>query len=256
MAIKSLSQDLLSNSLEAINILPGDNLLIHSAIQFLGFPVGGLKMIYESLLSLVTAQGTLAVPVFTFEFANGLEYHPATSASKNMGIFSEFIRKLPGSQRTAHPMQSLAIVGHYATELASRDTPGAFDNGSAFERMLDLDFKCLLLGATINACSIIHYSEQRAKVPYRYWKNFSGLIDGQEKTYRMYARKLELDPQLDLSPIQQRLEAEVLWHSTQVNYGKIAVFTLKDFRKVADSLLAKDPFALLSNRAGVVSKLS
>ena len=202
MAIKQLTQGLLRSSLEALEIQPGDHLLIHSAMQFLGYPVGGLEMIYETLWKMVTTQGTLVVPTFTFQFAKGVAYHPDSSPSVNMGVFSEFVRKLPEAMRSRHPMQSIAAVGHYATELASRDTPGAFDDGSTFDRMLELDFKCLLLGANVNACSIIHYSEQRAEVPYRYWKDFTGLIDGKNETYRMYARNLELDPQLELAPIQ------------------------------------------------------
>ena len=69
-------------------------------------------------------------------------------------------------------MQSIAIVGYYADDLALRDTSSAFDPESAFERMLELDFKLLLLGADASATSMFHYSEQRAAVPYRYWERF------------------------------------------------------------------------------------
>jgi aminoglycoside 3-N-acetyltransferase len=134
--------------------------------------------------------------------------------------------------------------GSPRTELAGRDTLGAFDPGSAFERLLELDFKVLLLGADIQAVSLLHYSEQRLGVPYRYWKDFSGLVRTGEtwetRTYRMYVRDLQLDPQLKIYPIQDLLEARGQWRSAPLNYGQLAVFKARDFVAAADELLAHD----------------
>ncbi len=121
-------------------------------------------------------QGTLVVPTFNFSFARGESYDPKVTPCEGMGAFSEYIRQHPKALRTPHPMQSLAIIGHSAEDLSGRDTASAFDPGSAFERMLELDFRLLLLGADIQAVSMVHYSEQRAAVPYRYWKDFTGKI--------------------------------------------------------------------------------
>jgi aminoglycoside N3'-acetyltransferase len=253
--LKVLTREYLTSSLIKIGIVEGDRLLIHSAIQFLGKPEGGIDMIYQSLQSMLTPSGTIVVPAFTFEFAKSAEFYTQNTPSRGMGIFSEYVRQLPGSKRTSHPLQSIAAIGYYADDLTSRDTPCAFDEGSAFERMLDLDFNCLLLGANINACSIIHFSEQRANVPYRYWKNLSGLLDGKYAIYRMFVRDLELDPLLDLDLIKASLVGQGLWNEVQVNYGTLATFKLQDFRKSADELLSKDPFCLLSNLESVKEKL-
>lgn len=256
MPIKILTSQLFTSRLEQIGINPGDGLLIHSAIQFLGQPDGGIEMIFQCLKNLLTNGGTIAVPTFNFDFAKGVEFKIKETPSKGMGVFSEFIRLHPGSLRTHHPLQSIAINGFHAVDIAKRDTLCAFDDGSAFERMLDLDFKCLLLGANINACSIIHYSEQRANVPYRYWKNFSGFMDGKYATYRMFVRDLELNPLLDLTPIKARLMEQRLWNEVQINYGILASFKLQDFCNSADEFLSNDPFCLLSNRECVIEKLT
>jgi aminoglycoside N3'-acetyltransferase len=42
--------------------------------------------------------------------------------------------------------------------------------------MLELDFKILLLGADVQAISLLHWVEQRLQVPYRYWKVFRGPV--------------------------------------------------------------------------------
>lgn len=252
MGLAQIDRETLHDGLNAIGIGAGDGLLVHSALQFLGQPQAGEALYLQVIEELIGEKGTLAVPAFTFAFARGQRFDPAASPSEGMGAFSELVRQDPRSQRIPHPMQSLALIGARAQELAALDTPSAFDDGSAFARMLQLDFKLLLLGADIQAASIVHYSEQRAAVPYRYWKDFSGEVRRAGRwtkaTYRMFVRDLELDPQLALAPIQQRLEAEGQWRSTPLNYGRLASCSLRDFVNTCDALLAADPWALVANR--------
>ena len=250
MPFLALTHTQLIEALSAVGVGKGDGLLIHSALQLLGRPEGGLQMVLDAILESIGPEGTLAVPTFPFTFNRGIDYDPATTPSKGMGAFSEFVRQQPDAHRTTHPMQSIAIIGKEAADLALRDTPSAFDNGSAFDQMVRLGFKLLLLGAEIQAASIVHYSEQRAQVPYRYWKEFTGRIkvgdQWQARTYRMFVRDLEIDPQLKLTPIQRSLEGADLWHSSPLNLGMVACCRLNDFVSAADVLLASDPWALVA----------
>jgi aminoglycoside 3-N-acetyltransferase len=242
--------------LNSLDIHKGDGVMVHSALQFLGKPEDGVVTYYSALNTVLefdhsSPSGALAVPTFNFAFARGEAYDSQTTPSQGMGAFSEYVRQLPLSRRTHHPLQSIAVIGLYANELAERDTPSAFDLGSAIERMLELDFKLLFLGADIQAVSLVHYSEQRARVPYRYWKDFTGQVrfddDWETRTYRMYARDLNLDPQLILQPIQKVLEDRNQWHSMPLNYGAIAVCRMRDFVEATDDLLTRDPWILVSN---------
>lgn len=259
--MREVTLEQIQTKLKQLGVRPGTGMLAHSAIQFLGRPVGGPGIYFQALqhtLDLPRAErpagrGTLAVPTFNFAFAHGEAYRPDTTPSTGMGVFSEFVRRLPGTQRTSHPMQSLAITGLHADDLARRDTPSAFDPGSAFERLLELDFGLLLLGADIQAVSIVHYSELRAEVPYRFWKDFRGQVmrpDGawHNSTYRMFVRDLDIDPHLDLRPIQSVLNTKGQWQTVPLNYGRIAYCRLVDFVAAADQLLADDPWALVGNR--------
>jgi len=149
-------------------------------------------------------------------------------------------------------MQSLSIIGKYAADLSGRDTPSAFEHGSVFDRMLELDFKLLLLGADIEASSVTHYSELRTEVPYRYWKEFTGRVRLNDKwetrAYRMYVRDLEFDPQLTAKPVQAVLESKGRWSQQPLNYGFISVCRIRDFIAATDEILAKDPWGLVTNR--------
>jgi aminoglycoside N3'-acetyltransferase len=252
--MQEVTKEQVVNCLERIGIRPGNGLLVHSAIQFLGRPAGGVALYLDAILEVIGPQGTLAVPTFNFGFARGERYDPERTPSEGMGVFSEYVRQLPEARRTTHPMQSLAVIGKHARDLAARDTLSAFDPGSAFERMLELGFKLLLLGADVSAASIFHYSEHRHEVPYRYWKDFSGQIrtaDGWEKrTYRMFVRDLELNPVLTAEPVEALLEERGQLHAVRLNYGRIAACTLRDFVAAVDHFLAADPWSLVTNRPG------
>ena len=247
-------QDQVVERLRALGIGEGDGLLVHSAIQFLGQPTGGVSMYWEAIQAVIGPQGTLAVPTFNFDFAQGAPYDPQKTPSKEMGAFSEYVRQLPQARRTQHPMQSIAVIGRYSDDLASRDTLSAFDPGSAFERMLELDFKLLLLGADIRATSIYHISEQRNRVPYRYWKDFTGQVHtshGWEiRTYRMYVRDLAIDPITTAEPVKALLKQRGHWLSAPLNYGELACCRLVDFVQAVDYFLEKDPWSLVTNRPG------
>lgn len=250
--MREVTKDQVIACLNGLGIRPGDGLLVHSAVQYLGRPQGGVGMYLEAIQAVIRDQGTVVVPTFNFGFAKGERYDPDVTPSKDMGAFSEYVRRLPDARRTTHPMQSVAVLGGCAEDLAERDTLSAFDPGSAFERMLELDFKLLLLGADSRATSMFHYCEQRANVPYRYWKDFTGAVrtaDGwQTRTYRMFVRDLELNPELTLDPVVAYMQARGEWNSTRLNYGQITVCRLTDFVAAADHFLAEDPWSLVLNR--------
>jgi len=265
--MRQVTQEYFVTALRAVGVECGDGLLVHSALQYLGQPVGGIETYFHALCAVLDRKetglsklekGTLAVPTFNFAFARGEPYDPNTTPSQSMGAFSEYVRLLPGALRTYHPMQSLAVVGHHAADLTSRDTLSAFDPGSAFERMLELDFKLLLLGADIQAVSMLHYSEQRFDVPYRYWKDFTGPVKTpsgwKTRTYRMFARNLDLDPKIELYPVQDLLESRGQWHSQSLNYGYISYCRLIDFIAAVDEFLSRNPWSLVTNPPASLSR--
>ncbi len=246
------------DALTRIGIQSGDGLLIHSAIQFLGKPADGVGMYWQVISDVLGPDGTVVVPAFNFDFARGVPFDPQNTPSKGMGVFPEYVRKLPQAARTLHPLQSVAAVGHYRDDLTGRDTPSAFDPNSAFDRMLQLDFRLLLLGADIQAASMVHYSEQRAEVPYRYWKKFTGEVKigdtWVQRSYRMFVRDLEIGPELDLHPIQHLLTERGQWHSEKLNYGWLSSCRLKDFVQAADDLLAEHPWSLVGNAPEAIER--
>ena len=106
-------------------------------------------------------------------------------------------------------MQSLAVFGPAAADIAERDTLSAFDPGSAFERLLELDFKLLAVRRKHSGCRHDPLLRTARRVPYRFWKDFQGQVytgtSWETRTYRMFARDLQVDPRLDLAPAAGRI---------------------------------------------------
>ena len=254
--MQEINQQQILECLHKVGVRQGEGILVHSALQFFGRPQGGIQIYLNALKEAVGLTnsppiGTIAVPVFNFSFANGQDYDPAQAPAVGMGAFSEFFRQQPRVLRTTHPMQSFALIGVHAEELAALDTPSAFDDGSAVDRMIQLGFKLLLLGADVQAASVLHYSEQRVGVPYRYWKEFSGQIrrgeTWQPSTYRMYVRDLEMDPRLEIYQVEEALRRRGQWQSVPLNYGSISLCTLSDFVNATSDLLREDPWRFVTN---------
>ncbi len=260
-----LTYTLVKETLSSLGIKGGDGVLVHSALHFLGKPEGGMKMILSAFATVLgidlnttengASQGTLVVPTFNFAFARGEPFDLHQTPSAGMGVFSEYVRQHRLAQRSPHPLQSVAVIGRHAADLASRHTSGAFDAGSAFDRMVALDFKIVLLGADVQAISLLHYAEQRVGVPYRYWKEFRGQVrlndQWEERTYRMYVRDLDLNPHLDLHPVQYRLQEQGKWHQQPLNYGFISTCRMRDFVSMVEEFLTADPWSLVTNRPDV-----
>lgn len=251
-----VNQQQILECLLKVGVRQGDGVLVHSALQYFGRPDGGIEIYLNALRAAVglnnrPPKGTLAVPVFNFSFASEAEYDPDLAPALGMGAFSEFFRQQPEAVRTRHPMQSFALIGEHAAELAALDTPSAFDDGSAVDRMVRMGFKLLLLGADVQAASVLHYSEQRVGVPYRYWKDFSGRVrragSWQPVSCRMYVRDLEMDAQLEIYEVEQELRRRGQWQSAALHYGQISLCTLPDFVQATSDLLRQDPWRFVSN---------
>jgi len=254
--MQEVNQQQILECLHRVGVRRGDGVLVHSALQFFGRPQGGIQIYLNALkeaVGLTTSPpaGTIAVPVFNFSFAKGQDYDPDLAPAVGMGTFSEFFRQQPEALRTTHPMQSFALVGEHAAELAALDTPSAFDDGSAVDRMIQLGFKLLLLGADVQAASVLHYSEQRVGVPYRFWKEFRGRIrrgdTWQPSVYRMYVRDLEIDARLEIYQVEKELRRRGQWQSVPLNYGWISLCALSDFVNATSDLLREDPWRFVTN---------
>ncbi len=248
--MKFYSKQALSEALDTLGLQKGDTLLVHSALQTIGLienisPSENCAVIFDAIVQRIGAEGTIVVPTFNFGFCKGQLFDPAETPSKAMGAFSEYVRKYPGSVRSSHPMQPVSAVGAQAEYICANDTVSSFSPDGAFERMVEQDAKVLLLGAEMQAVSLVHLPEERLGVPYRYWKEFTAPYkhtDGTvaDKTYSMYVRDLELDPTLVLAKIEVLLDKKHAIKRSPLGFGRLALFSATEFVNVLTGALEQD----------------
>ena len=242
--------------LSCAGIDSGDLVFVHSALFSLGRIEGASiqqipQVLYETLCDVVGPRGTVAVPAFNFDFCSGETFDRQHTPSEGMGAFSEYLRQHPEALRSPHPMQSMAAVGDRARDLTDRDTPGAFDDDGSFDALIEYGARVLMIGCDINAVSLIHWAEQRAAVPYRFWKEFSGRYRDadriERRTYRMHARDLRRDPEVRVYPVGQILRRRGELRRFRLGSGAVESCRARDFASAALRLLHRDPNALIAH---------
>lgn len=258
----SYTIDQLRGCFESAQVTTGDLIMVHSSLLRLGQleghgPRDVPKALGDCLSDTVGTSGTIAVPTFTFEFCRGEAFDRQRSPGVQMGLLSEWFRGQPGAIRSKHPMQSISALGPLAKTLCKPDTLSAFDRGGAFDQLVQLDATVVLLGTDLQAASLIHYSEQHARVPYRYWKEFSGSYrDGDQesfRTYRMYVRNMAMAPQLNMDPVERELLAREEMCVTRLGAGKLRVCSARNLISAANACLQREPTCFVAkgpNEAG------
>lgn len=245
-----------SKNLSKLGLKKGDVLLVHNSLLNFGIPsdceISDLpSKMFNELQNVIGNEGTIAAPTFNFDFCKGLPFNKEDTPSKNMGVFSEFVRKHPQAKRSKHPMQSIAAVGAHSDFIIENDTESSFSPDGPFDRLKSLNGKILLLGADFNSVSMIHWVEEKYEVPYRYWKTFKGTyIDtniSAERSYKMYVRSMETNPLLKLYKIEKELKRTNKLRELQVGSGLLKVFDIDDFVSIAESFIVQNPYYFVSN---------
>ncbi len=181
--------------LESVGAADCSVLFVHSEMSF-GRPnpeLGKsalLQGVLDTLLELKVP--TIVVPTFTFSFCNGVSYNVQQSRSK-MGVFNEYIRRLPEAVRSVDPLMSCAALGADKS-VVSDLSHNSIGEGCTFDKLhAAKTARFLFLGVGAAKCmTYTHYVEERVHVPYRYDRPFSGtIVDGEREyqdTYNLYVR--------------------------------------------------------------------
>ncbi len=241
-----------------------DTVMVHSSLLAFGLPtdIKTREMparLFQTIQEFIGQEGTLVVPTFNFDFCIGKPFDRQRTPSKGMGVFSEYIRKLPESKRSFHPMQSISAVGEKVEFLIENDTISAFSPDGPFDRLLALKTKVVLLGTDLNSVSMIHWVEEKLNVPYRYWKSFSGIyvddLISSQRSYKMFVRSLDLNPKLNMCYIEDQLVKEKKIHVYNIGGGSVKCFNLYDFVSIAIRCINSNPYFFVSNHPDFGKKI-
>ena len=262
--MKNYTSEDIKKALRAVRIKKGDIVNMHSSFLTLGRFISPVKRnpveeTISTILDYLGEGGTLVAPAFNFEFCKGETFNRQETPSKNMGVISEAIRTWEGAKRSSHPMQSVSAIGKMAEYICEPDTVSAFSIGGSFDRMLELDAKILLYGVSFQAASFVHYSEEHLEVPYRFWKSFGAeYVDddiSETREYKMYVRDLDLNPQLQVNVLRQKMIEENNLKSASLGMGQIYSTDYVSFHESANRMIKEDAYYLVDNKEEVLANL-
>lgn len=183
LATEGVSAGALTEALQALGIEPGDLVMVHASLRAVGPVAGGAEAVLTALLAAVGPTGTLMAMV-SWDHSpydatlNGVRlsqderqawpaFNPATAPPyRGWGYLNSVICRHPQVRRSAHPDSSMAAIGPIAEALVSEHPLGsAYGPDSPIERFIAQRGKVLLLGAPLDAITVLHYSEAIAEIP-------------------------------------------------------------------------------------------
>lgn len=238
-----------------------DTLYIHTSLSF-GQPNPQLKKsaLLGELLTVIKALGvkTVCMPTFTFSFCNGLDYNPATSASR-MGVLNEFFRKQEGVIRSVDPLMSVALMGE-DKELVTGVGHVSCGENSTFDMLRNRDnVKFLFLGPKIGDClTYMHYLEWLYSVDYRYNRVFRGNVTIGDKTsieeYALFVRYKSVIPNAASYVYEQKMYDNGTAFVAKCGDGTISIVDEKNAAVEYKKCLDVNPFFFVDFENGIFVK--
>lgn len=233
-----------------LGVKKGDTVLIHTSTLSLGKLEGGLNTLHQSLLSLLSNQGNIIVPTFTYSFRRKKIFNiNKSNCCKSMGIYPEYFRNLKDAVRSADPLFSMCCIGPDANELMRRESNCSFGKNSVFEKIVKKNALIIGLGITYTiGFPIFMYLEKKGKVDYRIDKKFFGYsINKKKRKFKdsiiHFARNEKKFPELIINreKVGKMLEKKKICKNLKFKYGRAISFRTLSFEKENLKLLKKNP---------------
>lgn len=186
-----LSKNELKGSLSELGIRSGQAVVVHAALSSFGSLEGGADTVIKVLKELISGEGLILMPAFTYETAYGnirpdrirksKSFYPGLPVSKPIGAIAETFRKSEGVCRNFHPQLSFCFWGKEAASLSQKyHMSDSLSEKSPLGEILSRDGYVVLLGTEFDTVSILHAAEYLAKVPYGDYKGFYGYKEGSQ----------------------------------------------------------------------------
>jgi aminoglycoside 3-N-acetyltransferase len=242
----------LVDALKQLGVNSGDELLVHSDISPMTDRDTNLKSVLDNVLESLTSSlgpdGTLVAPTFNYDFCGGQPYDHVRSKSQ-VGLFSEWVRTRPTAIRSFHPIFSFAGIGTGTNKLLTARSNSSFGQGSVFENMFDSNTKILFLDVSFEACTFVHFVEQRVGIEYRYLKTFTGEVTRDARTWTdsfdFFVRPLNQLVDTYFGRLETRLLESGDMNAVEFNGSKLLLTSANKIFATASAMIAESKYSLL-----------
>ncbi len=150
-----------------IGVQQGDNIIVHSSLSKIGFVEEGAKTFVDALLEVIGEEGTLLCPCFahnTFSkyYLDSNPVFDVNNSPSKAGAITEYVRRLKGTKRSLHPIDSACAYGPLADYFTNSHfgqlTP--YNKQSPYYKLTEKKGKILNVGVSLNtSCTNLHTLE-------------------------------------------------------------------------------------------------
>lgn len=222
-----------------LDLKKGDRIYLSSDIMAISYmaQLNGEKFdmnrFIDSFMDVLSLEGTLLIPTFNFQFSNKGTYDYRKSPSTTGALGNAALHR-KDFKRTKHPMHSFSVWGKDKEYLCNMENLNSFGDDSPFAYMKDRNVIQIMLGTDYQrSMTFVHYVENKANVPYRFYKEFKGnYIDENgietERIYEYPARNLELGSVEKFNRIGMILEDKTISHKYIIDRVPIIRASLKE----------------------------
>lgn len=161
--------------------------MVHAGVRSVGRIVGGVNMLVQALFDAIGAEGTLTAyvdfePFFEDDDAEVPVFDKRIApAARDHGVLHETMRNWPGALRSDHPDAGVVAIGPLAPWVTA-DHPFHYGYGehSPFDKLIQAQGRVLLIGAPLDAITLLHHAEHKASIPGKRIRRYRRLMPGPE----------------------------------------------------------------------------
>ena len=243
----------ISDALASLGVENGEVVYVTSAL----WKVPGLQgvepeempaVFYSAFRDVLGENGTIVVGTHSLNLCNTLiPFDPQETPSYERGVFSEYVRNLPGARRSFHPFASYSAVGPLASEIVDGAARNAYGPETPEGRLIERRALSVHIGMQPRILTTIHHVEHCMGVPYRYIKEFLHPVvrDGVSAAEPFYLNVQYRDIGL-LSArnkkIFELLEGKINLRTAKLGRGSMFSFPTNEFFSETCKLFATNPY--------------
>lgn len=228
----------LAEALDSLGVTKGDILYVSSDIKTFLFRLATefdiknkeqrnkiLNDLVDEFQSLVSTEGTLLFPVFSWDWCRGKGFNVKNTKGEVGTLSNWVLENRTDFRRTRHPIYSFMVWGKDTALLESMDNQDAWSRKSPFYYFQTHHAKQLLFNIeAFQGLTFGHYIEQEVAVPYRHPKYFFGKYtdeDGitEQRMYSMYVRDIDFESGCGIHNnwlIENGVASRVEWENNQL----------------------------------------
>ncbi len=229
--------------------LPRDAcLMIHSAFKDCARSGLNADEVINALVD-ETAAGTLLLPAMSWRFVKPGGTFSELETPSNVGALAELFRTRHATHRSLHPTHSVAGRGRLSAQILADhhhcSTPCG--EGSPFDRLVASDAWIMMLGITMDCCTLIHRAEERI-APQLYLRPEAEdyvCRDRHGRSWPVRFRRHAFLPR-DFWQVQDALADAGCLRATRLGIAMVRAFRARDLCEHSERLLRGRPEAMIA----------